>query len=346
MKIRLKLGFWHYQIIGWIVFLINNSGLIWIEYKTTNDSIFLISDFYIILFLLTIVLRYIYRFIYKSSRSFITYFAVSTAFSILGSILLAESRILNNYLFGNYDPWLSVPRDFRYFTYIPRDAWPIFVWSILYFGIKYWQDLLNEKERLAKAELMASKSQLKMLRYQINPHFLFNSLYSIKALTYENNEKAGLMITELAEFLRTTLKFNDKIFIPIKSELEIIQKYLSIEKIRFEERLNYHLVYDNDILNYEILCFITQPLVENAIKHGLAKRIEGINLTIRFYKVDDYIGFKIENDGQYDQNDITKGTGIINIKERLVNAYSDKFYFNIWEEKGKVKVLLKIPINI
>ena len=101
---------------------------------------------------------------------------------------------------------------------------PLFAWSVIYFGLKLWFDLESEKERLNKANYLAKEAQLKMLRYQINPHFLFNSLNSIQALMYKDVEKADSMLTEFSEFFRYTLKHNNTTYVPVKIEMEIIEK--------------------------------------------------------------------------------------------------------------------------
>lgn len=220
---------------------------------------------------------------------------------------------------------------------------PFFAWSIGYWGLKSYFEMVNEKTHSANLLLYAKNAQLQMLRYQINPHFLFNSLNSIKALTYENPGKADFMITELSEFLRATLNYNDRVYIPITEEIEIIEKYLSIEKIRFEERLKYKITFEKSILNKDILCFITQPLIENAIKHGLTNNPVGINLSINFTKIEDYLVIEILNNGVLKNTDNPNGTGLKNVTERLDNAYPDQYLFCVNQENDLVRARLLIP---
>lgn len=272
------------------------------------------------------------------------YFFLMCGISFISSALSWELRILvRPLLIDEQYTWLTYSRDFEYLTLILTSSWPFFVWSILYFNIKYWKDLVAETDRSKASLLLATTAQLQMLRYQINPHFLFNSLNSIKALTYENPEQAGIMLTELSEFLRTTLCYNDKVYIPVKEEIEIIEKYLSIEKIRFEERLNYKIGYDKKILGKEILCFITQPIVENAIKHGLENNPAGIDINISFTRIEDYLSIEIENTGILKNPDNSNGKGLKNVMERLENAYSKEYIFCINDDNGVVKTRLLIP---
>jgi LytS/YehU family sensor histidine kinase len=224
-------------------------------------------------------------------------------------------------------------------------TWPFLVWSIFYFSIKFLFTIVQEREKSTNAILLANKAQLQMLRYQINPHFLFNSLNSIKALTTENPELAGFMLTELAEFLRSTLNYNDRIYISVAEEIDIIGKYLSIEKIRFEERLDFKITYDEHIQKQEMPCFITQPLVENAIMHGLSKNPIGIMLNIDFKINDGFLVITIENTGVKGIKEFNNGTGIKNIIERLENMYPGKFRFDLTESNNIVKAQLQIPVT-
>ena len=123
----------------------------------------------------------------------------------------------------------------------------------------------------------------------------------------------------------------------------MIEKYLSIEKIRFEERLNYEINYDFRVMEREILCFITQPLIENAIKHGLSASPEGIELKIDFSESGDKLAIEITNTGNYQKETESDGMGLKNITERLDNAYGDRYVFRIYDESGRVKARLLIP---
>jgi LytS/YehU family sensor histidine kinase len=224
-------------------------------------------------------------------------------------------------------------------------AWVFLVWNLLYFGIKYWQDLIAEREKTRKALILAQKAQLQMLRNQLNPHFLFNSLNSIQGLVYENPDLADSMISELSEFLRYSLQYNTRILVSVGDELEILKKYLSIEKIRYEERLEYNISGNQDLLDQEIPSFITQPMVENAIKHGLSENPEGIRIFINVYSLDNYLTIEVSNTGQLTSDSWSPGTGISNILERLDNMYKGKHSFSLLEEEGMVKAKIQIPLS-
>lgn len=225
-------------------------------------------------------------------------------------------------------------------------AWVPFTWSILYFGIKYWNDWQEELERSRASLLLASKAQLQMLRYQINPHFLFNSLNSIQGLMYQDLKKADLMLTELSEFLRYTLKFNTEIYVSLEDEFEIIEKYLFVEKIRFDDRLDYSIQLPSGLRKENILCFLTQPLVENAIKHGMkSSPYSKIEIVIEASVDGPNLIITVTNTGKWKENEGDDTTGIKNVKERLDNAYPGNYSLNFSNDSGIVKVEIKVPRN-
>ena len=345
-----EFNFWHYQILGWSAFSVwdfFNSFDWWVSPLSIIVPKWIINI--IIAFSLSLVLRYFYKRVYKksyrSSIIIIICFLSSFVCSLIWYYIrfVAFGLIDNNSMeHGGISRFvLSIP--LRFYTMIIYYSWPHFLWSILYFWIKYFQDLVAERERVFKAETLLQKTRLQILQYQINPHFLFNTLNSIKALIYENPEKAGLMLTEFSDLLRSTLSYNNKVFIPVKEEIDFIEKYLAIEKIRFEERLNYSINYDRAIQDKQILCFITQPLVENAIKHGLTGNRIGITLNICFTENENSLLVEIINNGELKKKMNSGGTGIKNVIERLDNAYPNQYSFSINEEDNIVKVRLLIP---
>jgi LytS/YehU family sensor histidine kinase len=147
---------------------------------------------------------------------------------------------------------------------------PVFVaWSGLYFVIRLWNDLVIEKEHAEKADLLAQKAQLQMLRYQLNPHFLFNALNTIRALVEEDKDNAKKIITELSEFLRYSLVSKNNLMVDFSDELDAIMHYIEIQKIRYEEKLEVFIDIQPGTEKFKILSFLIYPLVENAVKYGM-----------------------------------------------------------------------------
>ncbi len=342
-----KLTFWHYQILGFILYTLNHVGRYWEVYTQSwkmGLSYFLSI---LILLLLTLLLRIIYRNIYKHKLTPLIYILIISLVSTICTFFWQELRLIYDLSIAETDEtWLTMPRDRMYFYMILINSYVPFVWSILYFGIKYWNDWQHEIERSKELHLQAVKAQLKMLRYQLNPHFLFNSLNSIQGLMYIDVRKADLMLTELSEFLRFSLKFNNEIFISLKDEFSIIEKYLFIEKIRFSDRMNYRILLPENIENHKILCFLTQPLVENAVKHGLKSNNNSVtDIIIEAFREHNQIVIQIINTGKWEAKDNMTGTGIQNVKERLLEAYSDQSSLNVIYKSDIVTIEIRIPYN-
>ena len=336
--------FWRLQFIGWSIFLASEWWNIWNSHKMSLQLAIQFIGVYLILFLLILLIRIAYCKIYsRTSSIFYTILIVFGASSMIGVIWVFLREGLLDLTFNDYRLWVGIMnKGFAASVFaIIRATWVPFVWSILYFAIKTWQDIQIEKERVKDAVFMVQEAQLQTLRYKLNPHFLFNSLNSIQALFRENPDQADLMITELSEFLRYSLKYNDRLMIPVKDEMDIINKYLTIEKIRYEEKLDFSINIDNNALHKEIPCLITQPLVENSIKHGLYKDPSGIKIEINILYIQDIFRIEVINTGKL-QSGWTYGIGLKNVVDRLENLYKDRFDFSITEtDKG---VLAKIEI--
>jgi two-component system, LytTR family, sensor kinase len=342
-----KLTFWHYQILGFSLYTLNHVGRYWELYTQSWRMVLSYLLSVLILLLLTLVLRKIYQKLYRLKLTPTFYILIISAVSTLCSFFWQEIRLTYDLFLSGADvTWLTLPRNREYLFMILINTYVPFVWSILYFGIKYWHDWQNEIERSKELHLQAVKSQLKMLRYQLNPHFLFNSLNSVQGLMYVDVKKADLMLTELSEFLRFSLKFNNEIFISLKEEFSIIEKYLFIEKIRFGERLNYRIHLPDEIADFKILCFLTQPLVENAVKHGMKGNNNSVtNVNIEAFREKYQIMIHIQNTGKWGGNENLTGTGIQNVKDRLLEAYSDKCSINVMNNNELVTIEIRIPYN-
>jgi two-component system LytT family sensor kinase len=344
---KIKLNFWHYQLIGFSIYTLNHVARYWELYSQSGRKCFSLLLGTITLVFLTLVMRKIYQYFYKLGKPPVYYILVISLLTPIFSLIWQEIRLIYDpWLWDVEETWFTFKRAHDYFFTILINAYVLFVWSILYFGIKYWWDLQKEVERSKALHVQAVEAQLKMLRYQLNPHFLFNSLNSIQGLMYQDVKKADLMLTELSEFLRFSLKFKNDLFITLANEFETVEKYLFIEKIRFNENLNYKITFPPEIANAKILCFLTQPLVENAIKHGMKSNSgKQTSIIVGAARSGDWLEIQISNTGKWLSNDYEIGTGIENLKERLQNAYEDKCSFNVLTDDDFVKIDIKIPYH-
>ncbi len=200
---------------------------------------------------------------------------------------------------------------------------------------------IAEKEK-AELNQLFTESSLNHLKEQVNPHFMFNSLNSVKALISEDPEKAKTAIVILADILRNSLNSSAKTTIPLKEELDHCRDYLEIEKIRFEDRLQYEISTEDSINGFMLPPLSIQTLVENAIKHGLNESLIGGEISIDCREENDNILTTVTNDGKLKTNN-SNGIGIKNLKKRFELLYPKNFNFTISEKNGKVIAQFKIP---
>ena len=341
---RFKGRYWQYQLLGWSFFLFNELSGAWNNLSFSSLFLFRFLSTYSILFGILEVARIFYRKIFRQVKDPAYYLVVAALSSFICSFFWREIRtIIDVLIFHTRDSWLGAVRDHNYLSGVLYGAYVPFIWSILYFGIKYYQRMVLEKNRAREALLLAQKAQLQMLRYQLNPHFLFNSLNSVQALVHENPDKADDMVSELSEFLRYTLKYSDRINVSVHEEIDIVSKYLSIEKVRFEERLDYFIDVDPQFLKMEIPCLILQPLVENAIKHGLMNNPNGIRLGIVITFENSELVLEVSNSGTLKEG-WKRGVGLENVVDRLKNSFPEKSNFELYGKEGVVFARISIKL--
>ncbi|TGE25288.1 hypothetical protein E5K00_08885 [Hymenobacter aquaticus] len=191
------------------------------------------------------------------------------------------------------------------------------LWSVLYFGLHYLDSYKQAEVDKWKLAAAVQEAEMRMLKAQINPHFMFNGLNNIRALVTENPARARDMITHLSDLLRYSIQLNSTEKVPLAREVEIVEHYLALEAMQLEERLRYHLAVAPDTLAVPIPPMTLQLLVENAIKHGIAPRPDGgqIELTARLDGTE--LRVTVRNTGQYQPRPGHQGVGVRNARERL-----------------------------
>jgi sensor histidine kinase YesM len=230
----------------------------------------------------------------------------------------------------------------------------IFLFLSLTYYITYLiHQFARQKEKANRAEALAKDVQLKMLRYQINPHFLFNVLNSIYTLIDENTDKAKKLVIDMSEYYRYTLNKQEHT-IPIEKEVESILIYFEIQKTRFEEEFHYEIFVDEAVKSVLIPSFLIHLLVENAIKYGTKKEKQKLIVNLSIRMINKILSIKVSNTGKLfdvkpggEKSIDGTGTGIENLKQRLGLYYNDNFSFSLKEEDGWVIADIKIDnINI
>lgn len=211
----------------------------------------------------------------------------------------------------------------------------ILAWVFLYITLRYYRALQQQSRQVLAATAMAHQAQLKMLRYQLNPHFLFNTLNAISTLILDrSNDTANRMVQGLSSFLRHSLDSDPMQRVTFKQELDALRLYLDIEKVRFADRLRIEYRIEPECYSALLPSLLLQPLIENAIKYAVAKRIEGGQLDISARRDGDMLVLTVADDGPgsplFEQGSSLPppgnghGVGLVNTRERLKVLYGER----------------------
>lgn len=220
-----------------------------------------------------------------------------------------------------------------------------FMWFFVVFVFKGYYYIKNITLKQLELEHNLKESQLNILKGQINPHFMFNSLNNIRGLMLEDVGKSRDMLTKLSEMLRYSLIKNDVDSIPLEEELEMIQNYIALAKIQFEDRLEFIHQVEPEALTMPIPPMIIQLLVENAAKHGIANLKEGGKITLIINTDDKNLSITVKNTGKLKIDGKSTQLGLKNIKKRLKLLYGYFASFSLNEIDNEVVASIKIPIN-
>ena len=221
----------------------------------------------------------------------------------------------------------------------------VMVWSLMYFLFKFFINFKTSEIEKWKLEATVKEAQLLALKSQINPHFIFNSLNNIRSLVIENPEKARDMITHLSDLLRYSIQFNNKEKVRLEQELEVVQNYLNLESIQFEDRLQYKLEIKPETLDLQIPPMAVQLLVENAIKHGISNLPKGGMVNIKSYLEQDSLIVEVLNTGQLNDNSPGTGIGLKNASDRLKLIFGKLSNLEIKNiDNNMVQAKFKIPL--
>ena len=221
-------------------------------------------------------------------------------------------------------------------------------WLILfvYWAFDYYAKYRDRELRASQLEAQLSHASLQALKMQLNPHFLFNTLNSISSLMYSDVESADAMLARLSEFLRMTLDRDLAQEIPLEQELEFIRRYLEIEKIRFEERLTVKIDVGADVGKANVPSLALQPLVENAIHHGIAPRPDGGAIEIKARRENDSLHLSVADDGVGVGQKTRERIGLANTRARLERLYGERQRFSFTDTGGGCRVDIVIPYRV
>lgn len=350
MKINIS-RYWQFQLIGWsaLVFI---SYVIAFTFNKANQAFFIsLTCSSLIGILVTHMMRIHIHKLDLLKKNIVYQILGFLIVALLYSIIFGVLVELVDFYILHYKPSpsrvLSLGK--RLFLSSFNSLWILMIWIFIYYTYHYYQRNRTQELDTFRLENLVKSLQLKTIKSHINPHFIFNALNSIRALVDENPERARKAITELSNILRSSLNSDQQETVLLKDELEIVEDYLALEQMRFEERLKVEMDIDMDTLQQQVPPMMLQTLVENAIKHGISKKVEGGFIRIRsIFKDDNYI-MMVENTGQLEAGkpEPNAGFGLKSTKERLQLMYSENAFMEINNLNNKeVLAIISFPINV
>lgn len=346
-------AFWRLQIMGW-----GGAMLLRVITNVANDKPldFVITTLIAAItgFSISLILSVIYgRLIHM--RPLVTW--VVTALVLM--VAVAISAVINGWTLSLYHGTASDVVTLALGVYF-IDMMLLGAWSALYYAINYYLQVEEQADRLERLEAQATSAQLAMLRYQLNPHFLFNTLNSISTLVLlRQTEPANAMLTRLSSFLRHTLVSEAGGKVSVEQEVETLKLYLDIERMRFEDRLRTDFKIDPAAAHAVVPSLLLQPLVENAIKYAVSPQEEGACISINAHVIADRLRITVADTGpgvharaRHDAttagrlSSTSTGVGLVNIRDRLTQAYGDNHLYDIQSPpEGGFTVVIEIPFE-
>jgi two-component system LytT family sensor kinase len=218
------------------------------------------------------------------------------------------------------------------------------LWAAFYISIKYFQNYKSQEIEKWRLEAAVKDAELIALKAQINPHFLFNALNNIRGLILEDQMKARDMVDNLSELLRYSIQFNNQEKVTVKEEMEVVKKYVELEMVHYEDRLQFSSEIPKALMNAKLPPMIIQLMTENAIKHGISLQKDGGLVKTQLDENDGQLIIQVANTGNLVKND-RQGIGIKNAMERINLLFDKMPDFELTESNGTVTATLKLPLQ-
>ncbi len=347
-------SFWRLQIIGGICLYVVVLVACIPDIVKRPAELGEVSVLVLFMFLGSFVLHPLCRSLLRRSPSWLAFGLGMSVWSLVVGIAAAVTAKLVLFHFNKVD-WPDLAGD------SVQSAVVLFLWCSLYFSIKQWQRSAQERERLLRAESAVREARLSALRYQLNPHFLFNSLNAASTLMLEGDAPAATrVLAQIGELLRSTLDYNASRETRLSQELAFVEQYLAIEQTRLGKRLHVEILVSRDTLDAIVPAMLLQPLVENAVRHGVAPVVEGGTIRIESQANADRLLIAIRNSGPRHLtvsssasngegsgvNGKYRGIGLRNTEERLETLYGDDHRFLLeWPETGGCVATIDMPLR-
>lgn len=334
--------YWVIQIMSWSFVTLTS-----LKYSGLADETAMYRLIYVCTYMvLGMGISHLYNYIHESydpenftSRQFIV-------FPLLGSLTIGTCFALTDFIFFNRSRYLHGEIDAMDCIFFVFDnIWLVIPWFLFYHLYRFVQVHESRRQRILAAEKMLKVVELENLKKQLNPHFLFNALNSIKALTISDSRQARDAIMQLSDLLRLSLNLGDQQKAMLSEEIKLAQDYLALEKVRFDNRLRYEFHVQDNIDDIFIISMSLNTLIENAVKHGIAKTKNGGLIQIDINTLGHDVIIKVRNTGQYNPQPKTSanGIGLDNLRKRLELHYGSKASFSITNEEDTVLATIVMP---
>jgi two-component system, LytTR family, sensor kinase len=337
--------FWTLHIGGWLGYALTQYVGAFI-YEKVGNYLLIVALAAVSGFLLSLELRYIYRRLWTRSPRVII---VGVLLCCYVFALLWRVVINGSWMVLTDD--MEIRSILEIFGATMSSMYLFLSWSAIYFGVKYYESLQEQREATLRAGALAQEAQLKMLRYQLNPHFLFNTLNAISTLILDNqNRTANQTVMRLSEFLRYTLDQDPMKKVTLRQEIEAMNLYLTTEKLRFGDRLQLEYAVEDAALDALVPSLLLQPLIENAVKYAVSPSEKGGAIRIEGRTRGSMLELAVADDGPgLSAKAIPgsgRGVGLRNTRERLAVLYEDRHRFVTIDNKPGLRIELGLPMEV
>jgi sensor histidine kinase YesM len=346
LRTKRNLLFWTLHVAGWSAYAVTQYfGALLYEKPASYGQVILIAAF--AGFVLSMPMRWIYRRLWGRSLRVFVFGALLTCYVTA----LALRTVINLAYKQFVEPEYVFKTLFELFAGAISTTYLLLCWTAFYFSVKYYEAQQTQQAAALKAAALAQEAQLKMLRYQLNPHFLFNTLNAISTLILDNqNRTANNAVTRLSEFLRYTLDQDPVKKVTLRQEIEALDLYLGTERLRFGERLRIEYAIDGPALDALVPSLLLQPLLENSLKYAVSAREQGGSIRIEGRTRGAMLELSVIDDGPGMREGAPaserRGVGLRNTRERLAVLYGEHHRFAVLNSHPGLRVDMALPLEL
>jgi two-component system LytT family sensor kinase len=345
--------FWTLQTGGWLCYFASQYLGSWVYEKLEQMPNYglVVGLAAVTGFVFSLVLRMIYRRLWMKPpvATIAGALVCCYVFALLWRVIINRSYDIF------IEPGRTYGSPFEIFGGAIYSTYILLCWSAIYFGVKYYESLQQQRDATMRAATLAQEAQLKMLRYQLNPHFLFNTLNAISTLILDNeNRTANQTVMRLSEFLRYTLDQDPMKKVTLRQEIEAMNLYLTTEKLRFGERLKLEFAVEERALDALVPSLLLQPLIENAVKYAVSPSERGGIIRVEARARGSMLELAVADDGPGLGSNAPggivpaagRGVGLRNTRERLAVLYEERHRFATMDNKPGLRIELGLPMEL